>query len=87
MFKAKRRSSTTLYSGIGDGFIPELCDMNCVTKPQPSPAMKPARWRGDSPRVRPAGRISAGANMVAALRAAQKYGKTATVLPDRANAT
>lgn len=70
--------------GIGDGFIPELCDMHCVDEAATvtsdeafEMARKLARNFGLLVGV------SAGANMVAALRISQKYGKTATVLPDR----
>ena len=70
--------------GIGDGFIPELCDMRCVD--EAATVTSDEACEMSRRLAREFGLlvgISAGANMVAALRASQKYGKTATVLPDR----
>jgi len=71
--------------GIGDGFIPKLIDMSKVDE---------AITVGSEEAIDMARRlsreygllvgISSGANMLAALQAAQEYDKVATVLPDRA---
>ena len=70
--------------GIGDGFIPALVDMRLVDEAMAvtsdeacEMARKLARYYGLLVG------ISSGANVVAAIRASQKYGKTVTVLPDR----
>lgn len=70
--------------GIGDGFIPEIVDMRKVDEAATvssdeacEMARKLARKYGILVGV------SAGANVVAAIRASEKYGKTVTVLPDR----
>jgi len=70
--------------GIGDGFIPQLVDMSNVDE---------AVTVGSEEAVDMARKlcrkygllvgISAGANMMVALKVAKKYGKVATVLPDR----
>ena len=71
--------------GIGDGFIPKLIDMNNVDE---------AITVGSEQAINMARKlfrqygllvgISSGANILAALSVAKKYGKVATVLPDRA---
>ncbi len=71
--------------GIGDGFIPDLIDMNKVDR---------AITVGSEEAIDMARRlcreygllvgISSGANMSAALKVAKEYDKVATVLPDRA---
>jgi cysteine synthase A len=70
--------------GIGDGFIPALVDMRWVdeaiavtSEEACEMARKLARDYGLLVG------ISSGANVVAAIRASQKHGKTVTVLPDR----
>ncbi len=71
--------------GIGDGFIPQLIDMNQVDKVitvGSEQAMDMARKL-----CRKTGLlvgISSGANMLASLRVAKEYNKVVTVLPDRA---
>jgi len=70
--------------GIGDGFIPQLMNMDCVDE---------VITVGSEEAVDAARRlfregllagISAGANMLVARRVAPRFGKVATVLPDRA---
>ena len=71
--------------GIGDGFIPHLIDMDKVDE---------AITVGSEEAVNMARKlfrefgllvgISAGANMLVALKVARRFGKVATVLPDRA---
>jgi len=70
--------------GIGDGFIPQLIDMNFVddvitvdSEEAVNAARKLARDYGLLVG------ISSGANMYAAFRVSAEYGKVATVLPDR----
>jgi cysteine synthase A len=74
--------------GIGDGFIPEVLDpaiVDEVVEVSDDDATETARWLAKS-----AGTLvgtSSGANIWAALRMAEKYGKDkiiATILPDRA---
>lgn len=71
--------------GIGDGFIPQLIDMNQVDRVitvGSEQAMDMARKL-----CRKMGLlvgISSGANMLASLRVAKEYNKVVTVLPDRA---
>ena len=70
--------------GIGDGFIPQLIDMAQVDE---------AHTVGSEEAVDMARRlcrehgllvgISSGANMIVALRLAERFGKVVTVLPDR----
>ena len=71
--------------GIGDGFIPHLIDMKKVDEAitvDSEAAVNMARklFREHGLLVG----ISAGANMLVALKVAKKYGKVVTVLPDRA---
>ena len=71
--------------GIGDGFIPQLLDMSQVDEAitvGSEEAVNMARklFREQGLLVG----ISAGANMLVALKVARKYGKVVTVLPDRA---
>ncbi len=70
--------------GIGDGFIPQLMDMSKVDKvitvgSEEAVAMSKKLARKYGLLVG----ISAGANMLVALRLSKKYRKIATVLPDR----
>lgn len=71
--------------GIGDGFIPQLMDMSEVDEvvtvgSEEAVDMARKLFRRYGLLVG----ISSGANMLVALRVAKKYGKVATVLPDRA---
>ena len=71
--------------GIGDGFIPQLMDMSEVDEvftvgSEEAVDMARRLFRAYGLLVG----ISSGANMLVALRVAQKYDKVATVLPDRA---
>ena len=71
--------------GIGDGFIPHLIDMSRVDEAitvgsEEAVNMSRKLFREYGLLVG----ISAGANMLVALKVAKKYGKVATVLPDRA---
>lgn len=71
--------------GIGDGFIPQLMDMSEVDEvvtvgSEEAVDMARKLFRRNGLLVG----ISSGANMLVALRVAKKYGKVATVLPDRA---
>jgi len=71
--------------GIGDGFIPHLIDMDKVDEvitvgSKEAVGMARKLFRNNGLLVG----ISAGANMLVALKVADKYGKIATVLPDRA---
>ena len=71
--------------GIGDGFIPQLIDMNRVDKvitvgSEEAIDMTRELCRKTGLLVG----ISSGANMFAALRVAKEYEKVVTVLPDRA---
>jgi len=71
--------------GIGDGFIPHLIDMDKVDEVitvGSKEAVTTARqlFREHGLLVG----ISAGANMLASRKVARRYGKVATVLPDRA---
>ena len=71
--------------GIGDGFIPKLIDMNKVDEAitvgsKEAISMTRKLFHQYGLLVG----ISSGANILAALRVAKKYGKVATVLPDRA---
>jgi cysteine synthase A len=71
--------------GIGDGFIPQLIDMNRVDKvimvgSEEAIDMARELCRENGLLVG----ISSGANMFAALRVAREYDKVVTVLPDRA---
>jgi len=70
--------------GIGDGFIPQLIDMSTVnevitvgSEDAVNMCRKLFKERGLLVG------ISSGANMLVALKVAKKYGKVATVLPDR----
>ncbi|MBA7617800.1 MAG: cysteine synthase [Calditrichaeota bacterium] len=70
--------------GIGDGFIPQLIDMGRVdevitvgSEDAVNMCRKLFKERGLLVG------ISSGANMLVALKVAKKYGKVATVLPDR----
>ena len=70
--------------GIGDGFIPQLIDMGRVdevitvgSEDAVNMCRKLFKERGLLVG------ISSGANMLVALKVAKKYGKIATVLPDR----
>jgi len=70
--------------GIGDGFIPQLIDMNRVDKvitvgSEEAIDMTRELCRKTGLLVG----ISSGANMFAALRVAKEYEKVVTVLPDR----
>jgi len=70
--------------GIGDGFIPQLIDMNRVDKvitvgSEEAIDMARELCRKNGLLVG----ISSGANMFAALRVAKEYEKVVTVLPDR----
>ena len=71
--------------GIGDGFIPHLIDMSRVDEAitvgsEEAVNMSRKLFREYGLLVG----ISAGANMLVALKVAKRYGKVATVLPDRA---
>jgi len=71
--------------GIGDGFIPDLVDMDVVDEvitvgSEDAIDMARRLCREHGLLVG----ISSGANMLAALRVANKYERIATVLPDRA---
>lgn len=71
--------------GIGDGFIPELIDMNKVDRvitvgSEEAIEMSRKLSREHGLLVG----ISSGANMIAALKAAEEFEKVVTVLPDRA---
>lgn len=71
--------------GIGDGFIPHLIDMNQVDQVitvGSEEAIDMARKLSRNYGLLVG--ISAGANILAALKVANNYGKVATVLPDRA---
>ncbi|MFC2038996.1 PLP-dependent cysteine synthase family protein [Chloroflexota bacterium] len=71
--------------GIGDGFIPELMDMDTVDRVitvSSQDAIDMARRLSREYGLLVG--ISSGANMLAAFRAAQEYKKVITVLPDRA---
>lgn len=71
--------------GIGDGFIPELIDMNKVDRVITIGSEEAINMtRSLSREYGLLVGISSGANMVAALTIAQEYDKVATVLPDRA---
>jgi len=70
--------------GIGDGFIPQLIDMNKVDRvitvgSEEAVDMARKLFRNWGVLVG----ISAGANTLAALQVAKEYDKVATVLPDR----
>ncbi len=70
--------------GIGDGFIPEIVDMRRVDEAATvtsDEACDMARTLAQKYGILVG--ISSGANVVAAVRTAAKYGKTVTVLPDR----
>ncbi len=70
--------------GIGDGFIPKLIDMNKVDEVftvKSKEAMAMARKLSAEHGLLVG--ISSGANMLIARRAAKRFGKVATVLPDR----
>jgi cysteine synthase A len=78
------RISEHKIQGIGDGFIPKIVDMSRVDEVVPvgsEDAVGMARrlYREYGLLVG----ISAGANMLAALQVAPRFGKVATVLPDR----
>ncbi|MFC1914494.1 PLP-dependent cysteine synthase family protein [Chloroflexota bacterium] len=71
--------------GIGDGFIPQLIDMSKVDEAitvgsEEAVTMARQLFRKYGLLVG----ISAGANVMVALKVAKKYGKVVTVLPDRA---
>jgi len=71
--------------GIGDGFIPHLIDMNKVDEAitvgsEEAVNMSRKLFREYGLLVG----ISAGANMLVALKVAKRYGRVVTVLPDRA---
>lgn len=71
--------------GIGDGFIPQLIDMDTVDEAitvgsEEAVAMARKLFREYGLLVG----ISAGANALVALKVAKKHGKVVTVLPDRA---
>jgi len=71
--------------GIGDGFIPQLIDMRKVDRVitvGSEEAIERARTLARDYGVLVG--ISSGANILAAQKVAQDYGKIATVLPDRA---
>jgi len=71
--------------GIGDGFIPQLIDMRKVDRVitvSSEEAIERARTLARDYGVLVG--ISSGANILAAQKVAQDYGKIATVLPDRA---
>jgi cysteine synthase A len=73
-----------LIQGIGDGFIPQLIDMNSVDEVitvDSQEAVDTARKLSKEYGLLVG--ISSGANMLVALRASKEYGKIATVLPDR----
>ena len=70
--------------GIGDGFIPQLMDMGKVDEvitvgSEEAVDMARKLFKRYGLLVG----ISSGANMLVALKVAKKYGKVATVLPDR----
>ena len=70
--------------GIGDGFIPKLIDMDKVDEiftVKSEEAVEMARKLARKYGLLVG--ISSGANMIIALKMAKKYGKVATVLPDR----
>jgi len=71
--------------GIGDGFIPKIVDMDKVDEAitvgsEEAVAMAQQLFKTHGLLVG----ISAGANVLVALKVADRYGKIATVLPDRA---
>ena len=71
--------------GIGDGFIPKIVDMNKVDEAvtvgsEEAVEMTRRLFREYGMLVG----ISSGANMLVALKIAEKYDKVVTVLPDRA---
>ena len=71
--------------GIGDGFIPKLVEMSNIDEvitvgSEEAVNMARKLFREHGLLVG----ISAGANMLVALKVAKKYGKVVTVLPDRA---
>jgi len=70
--------------GIGDGFIPQLIDMSAVNEvimvgSEDAVNMSRKLFKERGLLVG----ISSGANMLVAVKVAEKYGKVATVLPDR----
>ena len=70
--------------GIGDGFIPQIIDMNRVDEVitvSSKDAIDMARKLSHAYGLLVG--ISSGANMLGALKAAKKYDKVATVFPDR----
>lgn len=70
--------------GIGDGFIPQLIDMDLIDEVitvGSEAAIGMARQLSNEYGLLVG--ISSGANMLAALRAAKKHGRVVTVLPDR----
>ncbi|RLC93145.1 MAG: cysteine synthase A [Chloroflexi bacterium] len=79
------RISEHKIQGIGDGFIPKIVDMSRVDEvitvgSEDAVGMTRKLYRHYGLLVG----ISAGANMLAALQVAHRFGKVATVLPDRA---
>ncbi|HEY40464.1 MAG TPA: cysteine synthase family protein [Dehalococcoidia bacterium] len=78
------RISEHQIQGIGDGFIPQLIDMNSVDEVftvGSQEAIDTARKLSKEYGLLVG--ISSGANMLVALRISREYGKVATVLPDR----
>ena len=78
------RISEHKIQGIGDGFIPKIVDMSKVDEAitvgsEEAVDMARKLYREYGLLVG----ISSGANMLVALRIAEKYGRVATVLPDR----
>ena len=74
-----------MIQGIGDGFIPKLMEMSTVDDimtvgSEAAVDMTRQMFKKYGLLVG----ISAGANMLCSLEVAKKYGKVATVLPDRA---
>lgn len=78
------RMSEHKIQGIGDGFIPKIVDMTKVDEAitvgsEEACDMARTLYRKHGVLVG----ISAGANMLVAMRVSERYAKVATVLPDR----
>lgn len=78
------RISEHRIQGIGDGFIPKLIDMDKVDRVivvGSQEAVEMSRLLAEEYGLLVG--ISAGANMLAALKVSKAFGKVVTVLPDR----